>query len=396
MIPCVEGRLRRSVNVGGMFSAEQGAARPAIFHKQQIELADGRDLFYFDDSMPYASGECRRDGVDRRELPPARPSGEMRYDELSGSWIAMAAHRMDRTFMPPADACPLCPTQPDGFPSEIPAADYDVAVFENQFPSFSTRAGELSIAGALPANGRCEVVCFTSQHDQTFAELTPQRARTVIEAWIDRTTALSAIPGVRQVFCFENRGREIGVTLQHPHGQIYAYPYITPRTGQMLSRAEAHLERTGRSLLQDVLRREQEAETRVILRTSRWTAYVPFAARWPVQVHLAPERGVPDLASLDNDERAELAEVYLELLRRLDRYFPGESGAPTRLPYIAGWHQSPPDMQHLGRLHLQISSVLRAPGKLKYLAGSESGMDAWVNDTTPERIAARLREVATV
>lgn len=378
-----------------MFRVRNDSAAAAIFHKHRIELADGRELFYFDDTIPYATGELTRDAVDRRELPPARPSGEMRFDELSGSWIAMATHRMDRTFMPPVDACPLCPTKPGGFSSERPAPDYDVAVFENQFPSFSTRTGEVSVDRAVPAIGRCEMVGFTSRHDQTFADLTPQRVRTVIEAWIDRTTALSALPEVRQVFCFENRGREIGVTLQHPHGQIYTYPYVTPHTQRMLNLAEAHLERTGRSLLEDVLRREQEAEARVVMRTERWTAYVPFAARWPVEVHLAPERSVPDLASLDNDERAELAEVYLELLRRLDRYFVTADGTPIQLPYIAGWHQTPQGIEHLGRLYLQITSVLRAPGKLKYLAGSESGMDAWVNDTTPERIADRLRHVAS-
>jgi UDPglucose--hexose-1-phosphate uridylyltransferase len=119
---------------------------------------------------------------------------------------------------------------------------------------------------------------------------------------------------------------------------------------------------------------------------------VPAAARWPVEVHLAPHRDVPDLAALDAGERDELASVYSELLQRLDRYFP-EVG---RLPYIAGWHQAPlGEGRDLGRLHLQAFSVLRSPGKLKYLAGSESGMGAWVNDTTPERIATRLREVAS-
>jgi UDPglucose--hexose-1-phosphate uridylyltransferase len=120
---------------------------------------------------------------------------------------------------------------------------------------------------------------------------------------------------------------------------------------------------------------------------------VPAAARWPVEVHLAPHRDVPDLAALDGPERDELAVVYLELMQRLDRFFPGVDGAEIRLPYIAGWHQAPngPERE-LGRLHLQVFSVLRAPGKLKYLAGSESGMGAWVNDTTPERIADRLRD----
>jgi UDPglucose--hexose-1-phosphate uridylyltransferase len=246
----------------------------------------------------------------------------------------------------------------------------------------------------LPAFGRCEVLCFTSEHGSTFADLTASRARTVVEAWVDRTRELGGIDGVEQVFCFENRGAEIGVTLSHPHGQIYAYPWVTPRTERILALAEQHRERTGGNLLADVLAAERRSGERVVLVGRHWTAYVPAAARWPVEVHLAPHRDVPDLPALDDDERDELAQVYLDLLRRLDRFYVGPDGASVRLPYIAGWHQAPVHTgRDLARLHLQLTSVLRAPGKLKYLAGSESGMGAWVNDATPEQIAARLREV---
>jgi UDPglucose--hexose-1-phosphate uridylyltransferase len=214
----------------------------------------------------------------------------------------------------------------------------------------------------------------------------------VIDVLADRTAVLAALPAVEQVFCVENRGREIGVTLQHPHGQIYAYPFVPPRSEALLRQAARHRQVTGGHLLADVLAAERRSGRRVVLGGERWTAYVPAAARWPVEVHLAPHRDVPDLAALDDEERDELASVYLELLRRLDRFFP----EVDRLPYIAGWHQAPVgEHRELGRLHLQAFSVLRAPGKLKYLAGSESGMGAWINDTTPERIADRLIEVAS-
>jgi UDPglucose--hexose-1-phosphate uridylyltransferase len=306
--------------------------------------------------------------------------------------------------MPPADECPLCPTGRGTFPSEIPADDYDVVVFENKSPSFSTRVdgvpGHVTLVDdeplwpSMPALGRCEVLCFTSDHDSTFADLTAARARTVVETWVDRTRELGDIDGVEQVFCFENRGAEIGVTLTHPHGQIYAYPWVTPRTQRILTLAEQHRERTGGSLLRDVLDAELRSGQRVVVSGTYWAAYVPAAARWPVEVHLAPLRDVPDLPALDGAERDELAEIYLDLLRRLDRFHVAADGAPVRLPYIAGWHQAPVHTgRDLARLHLQITSVLRAPGKLKYLAGSETGMGAWVNDATPEQIAARLREV---
>ena len=229
--------------------------------------------------------------------------------------------------------------------------------------------------------GRCEVVCFSPERTGSFGTQTPTRARTVIEAWADRTAALSALPGIEQVFPFENRGEAIGVTLQHPHGQIYAYPYITPRTTRLLDA----IDRTAPDLFARILAFEQ-AGPRVLLRGEHWTAFVPFAARWPVEIHLLPHRQVPDFAALDDAERDELAPIYLRLLRGLDALY----GDPT--PYIAAWHQAP---VHVGRdtarLNLQITSPRRAADKLKFLAGSEAAMGAWIGDIPPETAADRLR-----
>jgi UDPglucose--hexose-1-phosphate uridylyltransferase len=361
-------------------------------------LADGREIIYFDDSP----GAPPREADDTRPLGKRARAGQLRHDALVGDWVAVAGHRLNRTFLPPKDECPLCPTGAGSVPSEVPETTYDVVVFENRFPSFAPVTADLpeglatsALFGLRPAAGRCEVVCFTSDHDSTFADLTPARARTVIEAWVDRTRLLGALPRVEQVFCFENRGQEIGVTLHHPHGQIYAYPYLPQRSADLLKAATEHHERTGRLLGADILAAERADGQRVVISGTHWTAYVPFAARWPVEVHLAPHRDVPDLPALTGEEREELAEVYLELLRRLDRYYLRKDGSPIHLPYIAGWHQAPAKQgRDVSRLHLQVMSVLRSPGKLKYLAGSESGVGGWVNDVPPERIAARLREVA--
>jgi UDPglucose--hexose-1-phosphate uridylyltransferase len=239
------------------------------------------------------------------------------------------------------------------------------------------------------------VVCFTSDHEASFSSLSPERARTVIEAWADRTAELGRRSDVELVFCFENRGQEIGVTLHHPHGQIYAYPFVPARTQSLVAEARRHFDRTGRLLGADVLAAERADGSRMVLEGRHWSAYVPYAARWPVEVHLAPHRDVPDLVALGDEERDELAELYLELMHRLDAYYPSTDSRPLRLPYMAAWHQAPVHVgRDVSRLHLQVMSVLRAPGKLKYLAGSESGVGGWVNDVPPERIAARLREVA--
>ena len=359
-------------------------------------LADGREIIYVDEP-----GTPERTARDPRPVEARVQSGEVRYDALVDDWVAVAAHRQNRTFMPPKDECPLCPAGRGTAPSEIPESDYQVVVFENRVPSYAVEAAgvESSSADGLvatrPAVGRCEVVCFTSDHDSSFKDLSVDRVRTVVDTWAQRTEVLGARPEVQQVFAFENRGREIGVTLPHPHGQIYAYPYVPDRTRQLLDAAERHLERTGRLLGADLLAAEREDGSRVVIEGRHWTAYVPFAARWPVEVHLAPHRDVPDLVALDDDERDDLAAVYHDLLGRLDRYYVAEDSSPVTLPYIAAWQQAPAKVgRDASRLHLQLMSVLRGPGRLKYLAGSESGVGGWVNDVAPERAAARLREVA--
>ncbi|KOX43409.1 galactose-1-phosphate uridylyltransferase [Streptomyces sp. NRRL F-7442] len=345
-------------------------------------MADGRELVYYD-----LRDDTVRDAVDRRPLERTVTTSEVRRDLLLGDSVAVASHRQGRTYHPPADQCPLCPSDGERL-SEIPDSSYDVVVFENRFPSL---AGD---------SGRCEVVCFTSDHDASFADLTEEQARLVLDAWTDRTSELSHLPSVEQVFCFENRGAEIGVTLGHPHGQIYAYPFTTPRTALMLRSLAAHKDATGGENLFDAVLAEELSGERVVLESEHWAAFVPYAAHWPYEVHLYPKRRVPDLLGLDEAARTEFPQVYLELLRRFDRVF-GEGEPPT--PYIAAWHQAP--FGHLEEfdgvtrddfaLHLELFTIRRTSGKLKFLAGSESGMNVFINDVPPERAAERLREVAS-
>ncbi|MFF3938875.1 galactose-1-phosphate uridylyltransferase [Streptomyces phaeofaciens] len=350
--------------------------------KTSTRLADGRELIYYD-----LRDDSVRDAVDRRPLERTVTTSEVRRDPLLGDSVAIASHRQGRTYHPPADECPLCPSQGDRL-SEIPDSSYDVVVFENRFPSL---AGD---------SGRCEVVCFTSDHDASFADLTEEQARLVLDAWTDRTSELSHLPSVEQVFCFENRGAEIGVTLGHPHGQIYGYPFTTPRTALMLRSLAAHKDATGGENLFDAVLERELADERVVLEGEHWVAFVPHAAHWPYEVHLYPKKRVPDLLGLDEDARTEFPKVYLELLRRFDRLF-GEGETPT--PYIAGWHQAPfgqlEEFEGVNRddfaLHLELFTIRRTSGKLKFLAGSESGMNVFINDVPPERAAERLREVAS-
>ncbi|MGW4548431.1 galactose-1-phosphate uridylyltransferase [Streptomyces violaceorubidus] len=350
--------------------------------KTSTRLADGRELVYYD-----LRDDTVRDAVDRRPLERTVTTSEVRRDPLLGDSVAVASHRQGRTYHPPADQCPLCPSDGERL-SEIPDSSYDVVVFENRFPSL---AGD---------SGRCEVVCFTSDHEASFADLSEEQAGLVLDAWTDRTSELSHLPSVEQVFCFENRGAEIGVTLGHPHGQIYAYPFTTPRTALMLRSLAAHKDATGGENLFDAVLEDELAGERVVLEGEHWAAFVPYAAHWPYEVHLYPKRRVPDLLGLDEAARTEFPKVYLELLRRFDRIF-GEGEPPT--PYIAAWHQAPfgqlEEFEGVTRddfaLHLELFTIRRTSGKLKFLAGSESGMNVFINDVPPERAAERLREVAS-
>jgi UDPglucose--hexose-1-phosphate uridylyltransferase len=354
----------------------------------RAKLADGRDLLFF--ALP---GHAPAPVADRRPLPKREPDqSELRFDRTTGQWVIIAAQRQDRTYKPPPDQCPLCPG-PTGLTSEVPAPDYDVVVFENRFPSLSGAGKVTTVPGddlfaSAPGHGRCEVICFSSDHTASFAGLEPAHARLVVEAWRHRTSDMLDTSGVEQVFCFENRGEEIGVTLTHPHGQIYGYPYLTPRTAAMLGQAREHRARHGSNLFADLLAREVADGVRIVARTQRFTAFVPFAARWPVEVHIYPNRLVHNLVELDDDELDEFAWLYLDVLGRFDRMY------SSALPYISALHQfSGVGAQTDGYFHVELMSIRRSATKLKYLAASESAMDAFIGDVTPESVASRLREL---
>lgn len=351
-------------------------------------LADGRQIIWYD-----ADGTAREATPDKRDLPTTVTGSQLRLDPLTGEWIAVASHRQSRTYMPPADECPLCPSR--NHLSEVPSVEYQVVAFENRFPSYqlTAEAPEESADGleqVRAGRGRCEVVCFTSDHNAGFADLTPRQARLVVDTWADRTADLNAIEGVRHVFPFENRGKEIGVTLQHPHGQIYAYPFVPPRAATELEHARAYRCEHGRSLFGDIIESESAAGTRIITENEEWIAFVPFAARWPIEVHFYPKRQVADLPALDDRARDGFVSVYLDVLQRFD----GLYAEPT--PYIAAWQQAPADLHRdIAWLHLELYSIRRGEGKVKYLAGSESGQGAFVNDGLPEAMAQRLRDASS-
>jgi UDPglucose--hexose-1-phosphate uridylyltransferase len=320
---------------------------------------------------------------------------QLRWDPTLREWVASATHRQDRTFLPPAEYCPLCPTKPGGFPTEVPRESYDIVVFENKFPSLKPDAPDpdepgSALAPTAPGRGVCEVVLYSDEHGATLAGMSERRIRNLVEVWADRYEELGSLGYVDYVFIFENKGEAIGVTLHHPHGQIYAYPFVPPRPKKELEAARDYrLQNADRCLHCDLLAGEHEDGRRVVARGDHFTAFVPFYAHFPYEAHVYARRCAPSIAALSGEERWDLARTLKRLLGGYDRLF-GFS-----LPYMMVMHQAPTDggdYEGVAHFHVEFYPPNRTADKLKYLAGSETGAGAYIVDALPEETARTLRE----
>jgi UDPglucose--hexose-1-phosphate uridylyltransferase len=298
---------------------------------------------------------------------------DLRWHPLLREWVTVAPARQERTYHPSAADCPLCPTRPGHAPTEIPEPDYYIAVFENRFPSYDV------------GQGVCEVVCYTPDHDSSLGAQPVEHIRDLVEVWQDRLDEIGSRPFVEYVYIFENRGEEIGVTLSHPHGQIYGYPFIPPLVERELESFAAYKRDKGGCLYCDVLAGEAGGE-RVVTEAEGWVGFVPEFARWPYEVHLAPTRHAATLLDLTGAEADGLAAALKDLLQRYDRLF----GKP--LAYIMAMHQRPPRSDAEFHLHVEFYPPNRTADKLKYLAGSETGAGAFIVDARAEETARRLRD----
>jgi UDPglucose--hexose-1-phosphate uridylyltransferase len=316
---------------------------------------------------------------------------ELRYSRLRGEWVAYATERNDRTFLPagPPGSCPLCPSGPGGS-SEIPLDDFEVAVFENRFPALGPDRGPDGRPPRPPSTG-CEVVVYTPDHDATLAGLDERRVRLLVDVWADRYLRLGSRDEVAYVFEFENKGEAMGVTLHHPHGQIYAMPFVPPVAAAELAVAARHRHATGRCVHCDLVAAERDGE-RLVFAHRGVVAFVPEAARWPYELHLYPERHAGSLADLGSADRDAVADALLEAVRTYDRHF----GFST--PYVMAIHQAPTGASWAGggdaHVHVELYPPNRRPDRLKYIAGVELGAGTFVNDTLPERTAAQLRRAS--
>ncbi len=317
---------------------------------------------------------------------------ELRWNPLLGEWVATATHRQERTFLPPADFCPLCPTKEGGFPTEVPESTYDIVVFENRFPSLRSDPPPPAIEATelysvRPGQGVCEVVLYSPNHNSTLAQEPVEQIYKLVRVWRDRFLKLGALDFVDYVFEFENKGEAIGVTLHHPHGQIYAYPFIPPRIKRELEQSRAHQANTNRCLLCDITASERADGRRIVAANNSFVAYVPFFAGYPYEVHIASLRHLQALTDLRDTEERDLAEILKMVLTAYDKLF------NLSFPYIMAIHQRPTDTDAYDyyHFHIEFYTPLRTATKLKYLAGSETGAGMFINDTLAEEKAAELR-----
>jgi UDPglucose--hexose-1-phosphate uridylyltransferase len=275
-------------------------------------------------------------------------------DPRTNAQVWVAGGRQARPNLP-SSACPFCP---GGLEAPEP---YDVRVFRNRWP-------------ALP-DDRCEVILYTPDHDATFASLGLRGARLVVDAWADRSEALGARDDVAAVLPFENRGPEVGATIAHPHGQVYAFEDVPPALVEEFAGSTCHL-------------CQAPPDDLVVAETGGWRAAIPEAARYPFELVIAPLDHRADLVSLTTAERDGLAATLLDVLGRLDRVF----GAP--MPYMLWVHQRPTDGGEwpAAHVHVDVVGLHREPSTPRYVAAGELGSGVWFNPVAPQDAARRLRE----
>jgi UDPglucose--hexose-1-phosphate uridylyltransferase len=356
-------------------------------HLQKLLKPDGRQLTLYSRD-PIASGIV----APSPSKEPVQANPHLRWHPLRSEWVAYASHRQGRTFMPPPEYNPLAPTKDSEFPTELPQGDYDIAVFDNRFPSLIPTATNPppAIVDTLPANGACEVVVFSQDAQASLSTLPLAHLELLLQVWGDRTRAISQHSQIQYVLPFENKGVEVGVTLHHPHGQIYAYPFVPPVPAQMGKCQLEYYQQYDRGLLQNLIQKEISDHQRILYRDEWTIAFVPVCARYPYEVWIAPIQPVATFENLAEEQRSGLARAIKTVTLKYD----GLWNRP--FPYLMAWYQAPVNGNHSHpewHLHAEFYPPYRTAERLKYLAGTELAAGMFANDALPEEKAKELQAI---
>lgn len=313
---------------------------------------------------------------------------ELRKHPLTNDWIMIASHRQNRPQMP-KDYCPFCPGS-----GRVPDA-FDVYKYDNDFPALSqTPPAPDAVADdffeTAECYGKCEVILYSPEHTITLPELPTDHIRKLVDLWVERFEALSADEKIKYVFIFENRGDVVGVTMPHPHGQIYGYPFLPKKLAIEMENAKKHLDEKGKCLFCDMLDHELAFEKRIIFRNEHFTVFLPFFSEYPYGIYIQANRHVTTIAELSDEERTALAETLRQATGTLDSLF------GYKFPYMMCMYNAPvngeEDPSDCYHFHIAFYPPMRSADKIKYNASSETGAWAHCNPTCPEDTAVELRE----
>ena len=341
-------------------------------HRRRYEKRDGRELFLYG-YEPHTLPPLLEEGFD------VAKGGELRWHPMRREWNVYASHRQNRTYKPSATDNPLAPSRPNGPPTEIPFENFELAIFENKFAGFHLDAETPPAVQGVKkerATGRCEVVVYTPNAEGSLATIGQEKRRLLIAAWNDRYAELYDA-GCAYVLPFESRGDEVGVTLHHPHGQIYGFPLVpAPQRNASLAFSE------GYDLAADI---KQFEATYEVTNAGRLSAFCPPFARFPFETWIAPTARQPGPWTFSEEELDGFAHLLGEITRRYDEYFQ----RPTA--YMLGLHAAPRGEEEKFHFTAQFYPILRAPGRVKYLASVEQHSSVMTVDVMPEQATEILR-----
>ncbi|WP_448515947.1 galactose-1-phosphate uridylyltransferase [Pseudothermotoga sp.] len=312
---------------------------------------------------------------------------ELRYNPLTDEWIIVSAETQRRPVQPSQQSCPICV---GGI--ELPE-EYDLVSFENRFPALKRNPPQISSESSIflkkRSFGICEVVVYTSKHDVALPGMPLRQIEKLVEMWVDRTVELFSHDFVEYVFIFENRGKEVGASLSHPHGQIYAFPFLPKRILAKIDAFSKWHERRGSCPVCDAVAEEVKLRERIVFETESFVSLVPFYARFPFEVHVYPKRHVTSLPELTSQERSELAKHLKIVTLKYDGLYGQE------FPYMMMFFQAPMKRldAELFHLHVEFNPPKRDKDKIKWMASVETGTWAFINPMVPEQAAEMLRKV---
>ncbi len=311
---------------------------------------------------------------------------ELRWHPLTKDWIMIASNRQNRPQMP-KDWCPFCPGS-----GNVPD-DYEVFKYDNDFPALSQNPPEPDDVSndffkTAPSYGKCEVILYSPGHTVTLPELSDEHMKKLVDLWCERFEAMRADEQIKYVFPFENRGDVVGVTMPHPHGQMYGYSFIPKKLQLETESAQEHLEQTGRCLFCDMLEQELADGRRIIFRNDHFTVFLPFYCEYPYGVYIFPNRHVPYMTDLSQEEKVSLGLAIRDTAGMLDALF------DYRFPYMMCMHNAPVNGRDYSKdfhFHIEFFPPMRSAEKQKFNASSETGAWAHCNPTCPEETSKELR-----